>query len=602
MNIKILDKYIADKIAAGEVIERPLSIVKELVENSIDANADFITIEIRNGGKTYIRVSDNGDGIHSSDVTTAFHHHATGKIKTLDDLNCIETLGFRGEALSSIAAISRISIFTRTEEEILGTKVIIHAGKEVYHDSIGINKGTSIIVEDVFYNTPARRKFMRSDGAESSAIIDFIERIAIFYSNIKFRMINNGKDIFNTDGLSNVKNTIENIYPYKEYKSLLRIDSDNFSKEIKVSGYISDPMTTKKTRKSQIVFVNGRIVTSKTVDKGIEKGYGDRVFAGFPIAIIFIQISPKLIDVNIHPGKREIKFIDDSGIINCISYAINSSMKLEQSIPTISLKIEEKLKDKINEPEFKGLDYQLDLKSFLKDKREKEVSETREINNEDKAFSDFIDLKEDLNPLINKLEFSNLNIVGYLFNTYIITSIDDSVYIIDQHAAHERINYEKFIKSYNQKENIPQEILTPFTITVSGSVYNGDDKWKDIIRRLGFRFEDFGERTYIFRGIPKFMSLDEARLFASSFIDEMSIDINSYYNTSENELNTSIINKLIMKSCKMSVKGGDKLSIIEIQELIHEMSKCINPYSCPHGRPTMIKTSKSEIEKAFKRR
>ena len=323
MNIKILDKYIADKIAAGEVIERPLSIVKELVENSIDANADFITIEIRNGGKTYIRVSDNGDGIHSSDVTTAFQHHATGKIRTLDDLNCIETLGFRGEALSSIAAISRISIFTRTEEEILGTKVIIHAGKEVYHDSIGINKGTSIIVEDVFYNTPARRKFMRSDGAESSAIIDFIERIAIFYSNIKFRMINNGKDIFNTDGLSNVKNTIENIYPYKEYKNLLRIDSGNFSKEIKVSGYISDPMTTKKTRKSQIVFVNGRIVTSKTVDKGIEKGYGDRVFAGFPIAIIFIQISPNLIDVNIHPGKREIKFIDDSGIINCISYAIN---------------------------------------------------------------------------------------------------------------------------------------------------------------------------------------------------------------------------------------------------------------------------------------
>ena len=602
MKIKILDKYIADKIAAGEVIERPISIVKELVENSIDAGATFITVEIKNGGKTFIRVSDNGEGIQSSDVTTAFYHHATGKIKTLDDLNRIETLGFRGEALSSIAAISRVSIFTRTCDEILGTKVVIHAGKEIYHDSIGINKGTSIIVEDVFYNTPARRKFMRSDGAEASAIIDFIERIAIFYSDIKFRMINNGKDIFHTDGDSNVVKTIENVYPYPEYKDLIKIDSGDFSKEVKVFGYTSDPMTTKKTRKSQITFVNGRIVTSKTVDKGIEKGYGDRVFAGFPITIIFIQISPSLIDVNIHPGKREIKFIDESLIVNCISHAINSSMKLEQSIPNISLHIENKLKDQINDKASYESDYQVDLKSFLKKKREDETQEIKESKEISQVEKQSINISEYLNPPIDKLEFDNLNIVGYLFNTYIITSMDENIYVIDQHAAHERINYEKFIKLYNSGDNIPQKILTPFTISVTGSIYNGDDKWKQILGSLGFDFEDFGDKTYVFRGIPKFMSLEEARKFVSSFIDEISVDMHLENSSSDNLSNTGVIDKLIMKSCKMSVKGGDKLSIIEMKDLIHEMSNCINPYSCPHGRPTMIKMNRYDIERAFKRR
>lgn len=636
MKIKVLDKFIADKIAAGEVIERPLSIVKELVENSIDANSTRITVELKNGGKTYIRVTDNGIGIPSEDVSTAFLRHATGKISNLEDLDKVETLGFRGEALASIAAVSRVTIFTKTKDEILGTKVILHAGKEVYHDAIGVSNGTSFVVEDVFYNTPARRKFMKSDGAEASSIIDFVERMALFYSNISFRLINNGKDVFKTSGNSDVRATIESVYPIPEFKGLIEVNSDknitnNFG--IKVKGYISNPATTKKTRKYQIAFVNGRIVSSKIIDNAIDKGYGDRVFTGFPIAILFIEINPELIDVNIHPSKKEIKFLYEKSLIDVVSEAISSSMELEKSVPelTISTKVNAETPggysfDRDNAdvnilPDTdKGIDYQLDLKNFLQSKREEECSvvsenklnkfENKHENNHVKQENsnifrnrdEFIKIEESGDGELNKLDFENLNVTGYLFNTYIITSYDDCVYVIDQHAAHERINYERLIKSYNEEAHIAQPIITPFTITVPSSVYNGDTVWKTTLERLGFEFEDFGNKTYKFRGIPSYMSVSEARSFVQTFLDELDVECQLDLSKNGSTLNRGVVDKLIMKSCKMSVKGGDKLSILEIKELIREMGKCINPFSCPHGRPTIIKISKYEIERAFKRK
>lgn len=604
MTINILDKNIADKIAAGEVIERPVSIVKELVENSIDANASQITIEIKNGGKSFIRITDNGDGIPQDEVSIAFYRHATGKISSLDDLNNIHTLGFRGEALTSIAAISRLTILTKTNDEILGTKLILHAGKEIYHDSIGINKGTSIIVQDIFYNTPARRKFMKSDGAEAAAIIDFLEKIALYYSNIRFRLINNGRDIFNTAGDSNIKNTIENIYPFKEYKDMIKVDFHDYLSNISINGYISDPMSTKKTRKSQITFVNGRIVSSKIIDKGIDNGYGDRVFKGFPVTILFINISPDLIDINIHPSKKEIKFINESDIINLLSKAISSSMRDEKSIPKISIYDK---KDNERE-EAKTLDYQLDIKNYLKEKRNaslkeegrKDLEELKEDINYNNI-DNIIQIKKDLNNSFNSLDFNDLKIAGYIFKTYIITNAGDNLYIIDQHAAHERINYERLVEAYNKKTQSPQSILTPFSIEVSSSIYEREDIWSKILKKLGFDFDDFGDRTFIFRGIPKYMNIEEARLFVQTFIDELDEEfLNRYENL--NFLNSRVIDKLIMKSCKKSVKGGDKLSIMEMQELIDDMSKCDNPFSCPHGRPTMIKINKNDVEKIFKRK
>lgn len=604
MTINILDKNISDKIAAGEVIERPVSIVKELVENSIDANASQITIEIKNGGKSFIRITDNGDGIPQDEVSLAFYRHATGKIRSLDDLNNIHTLGFRGEALTSIAAISRLTILTKTNDEILGTKLILHAGKEIYHDSIGINKGTSIIVQDIFYNTPARRKFMKSDGAEAAAIIDFLEKIALYYSNIKFRLINNGRDIFNTAGDSNLKNTIENIYPFKEYKDMIKVDFHDYLSNININGYISDPMSTKKTRKSQITFVNGRIVSSKIIDKGIDNGYGDRVFKGFPVTILFINISPDLIDINIHPSKKEINFINENDIINILAKAISSSMKAEKSIPKISI-----YDKKDNErKEVKTLDYQLDIKNYLKEKRKvslreegrKDLEELKEDINYNNI-DNIIQIKKDLNNLFNSLDFNDLKIAGYIFKTYIITNAGDNLYIIDQHAAHERINYERLVEAYNKKTQSPQSILTPFSIEVSSSIYEREEIWSKILKKLGFDFDDFGDRTFIFRGIPKYMNIEEARLFVQTFIDELDEEfLNRYENL--NFLNSRVIDKLIMKSCKKSVKGGDKLSIMEMQELIDDMSKCDNPFSCPHGRPTMIKINKNDVEKIFKRK
>lgn len=627
MAINILDKNISDKIAAGEVIERPVSIVKELVENSIDANASQITIEIKNGGKSFIRITDNGDGIAKDEVSIAFYRHATGKIRSLADLDNIHTLGFRGEALTSIAAISRLTILTKTNDEILGTKIILHAGKEIYHDSIGINKGTSIIVQDIFYNTPARRKFMKSDGAEAAAIIDFLEKIALYYSNIKFRLINNGRDIFNTSGDSNIKNTIENIYPFKEYKDMIKVNFHDYSSNISINGYISDPMSTKKTRKSQITFVNGRIVSSKIIDKGIDNGYGDRVFKGFPITILFINISPDLIDINIHPSKKEIKFINESDIINLLSKAISTSMRDEKSIPKISIYDK---KDNERE-EAKSLDYQLDIKNYLKEKRDASLREEEKIdleeskedvniwykqkdlidniNNSDDIdnvkdnnnIDNIIRIKKDLNNSFNSLDFNDLRVEGYIFKTYIITSLGDNLYIIDQHAAHERINYERLIEAYNKKTQSPQNILTPFSIEVSVSIYEREDIWSKILKKLGFDFDDFGDRTFIFRGIPKYMNIEEARLFVQTFIDELDEEFLNRYETLD-ILNNMVIDKLIMKSCKKSVKAGDKLSIMEMQELIDNMNKCDNPFSCPHGRPTMIKISKNDVEKIFKRK
>lgn len=604
MTINILDKNIADKIAAGEVIERPVSIVKELVENSIDANASQITIEIKNGGKSFIRITDNGDGIAKDEVSLAFYRHATGKIRSLDDLNNIHTLGFRGEALTSIAAISRLTILTKTNDEILGTKLILHAGKEIYHDSIGINKGTTIIVQDIFYNTPARRKFMKSDGAEAAAIIDFLEKIALYYSNIKFRLINNGRDIFNTAGDSNLKNTIENIYPFKEYKDMIKVDFHDYLSNISINGYISDPMSTKKTRKSQITFVNGRIVSSKIIEKGIDNGYEDRVFKGFPVTILFINISAGLIDINIHPSKKEIKFINGNDIINVLAQAISRSMRAEKSIPKISI-----YDKKVNEKEEgKTLDYQLDIKNYLKEKRKvslkeegrKDLEESKEDINYNNI-DNIIQTKKDLNNSFNSLDFNNLKVEGYIFKTYIITNAGDNLYIIDQHAAHERINYERLVEAYNKKTQSPQSILTPFSIEVSSSIYEREDIWSKILKKLGFDFDDFGDRTFIFRGIPKYMNIEEARLFVQTFIDELDEEIlNRYENL--NFLNSRVIDKLIMKSCKKSVKGGDKLSIMEMQELIDDMGKCDNPFSCPHGRPTMIKINKNDVEKIFKRK
>lgn len=602
--IKVLDSFIADKIAAGEVIERPVSIVKELVENSIDAGASSIIVEIKNGGKSYIRVTDDGCGIPCSEVPVAFLRHATSKISGISDLDSISSLGFRGEALASIAAVSRLTIVTKTVEEACGVKMLMHGGQEISTESVGANVGTTIVVEDVFYNTPARRKFMGSDAREAAVIIELIEHYAICYDGIKFRLINNGNTVFTTNGDTDKLNAIITVYPTREYSDLIPINSDM------VSGYISNPGVTRNSRRGQLFFVNGRLVNSPVIEKAIEKGYGDRIFSGYPIAILFINVDPSTIDVNIHPGKREINFLKKDEIINAIADAINAVMDSSNSVVHVEkhLKASDRATDEttifndtsdastIDTTENAKLDKKLDKKRIepLLDIKEYLGSLDRPVNDteSDSKVHEDSEFDKHYSNRVRPFEFSELEYKGYVFNAYIIMQARDNLYILDQHAAHERIFYEQFTDNYLSKEQIPQPMIAPIIINVSADDYCKERDWMHFLRTMGYDIDDFGPNTFIIKGIPEYMTTGEAEGFARTYID----NIGDFSN------NKTVIDKLIMKSCKSAVKANERLSEMEIAELLRRLSECRNPFSCPHGRPTFIRVSKYDIERSFKRK
>ncbi|WP_456152812.1 DNA mismatch repair endonuclease MutL [Mogibacterium sp.] len=650
--IRILDEFIADKIAAGEVIERPLSIVKELIENSIDAGSSQIVIEIKNGGKSYIRVTDNGSGIVSDEIELAFERHATGKISKLSDLDHINTLGFRGEALASITAISRLTVYSKTADSELGTKLKMQGGTTVSIEKTGMNTGTTMVVEDVFYNIPARRKFMKSDAAEATVIIDMIQKIAIYYSHIAFRLINNKQTVIATPGTGDILTTIQSIYP--SYRELIEIDGDY------VHGFISDPGSTKSNKRGQIFFVNGRYISSSTIEKGIIKGYGDRIFSGHPICILFLEVNPETIDVNIHPNKKEIKFLHEEDIVKDIENAIKRVINTENTIPSaMGLRSEGTSDTKAssavdittsNAERLSSETYQdnslksassanekstqVDIKSFLASKtRVSDItdvytpgglaesaqnstdtdsekggffeeanhnnnasnSNNNDVKINDKAKDNAIIEKQIAikAPNIQAFDFDSLVYKGYLFDTYIIMQSTDIAYLIDQHAAHERIMYERFITMYNDSEHVSQPMLMPFSIETSSDVYADERFWMDDLSRLGFDIDDFGNNTFIVRGIPTYMDRGEAEIFLHTYIEDPE--------SRSDRGNTTVIDKLIMRSCKAAVKGNNKLSTMEIEELIRQLSNCVNPFSCPHGRPTFIRFTLSEISRAFKR-
>ena len=646
--IRILDEFIADKIAAGEVIERPLSIVKELIENSIDAGSSQIVIEIKNGGKSYIRVTDNGSGIVSDEIELAFERHATGKISKLSDLDHINTLGFRGEALASITAISRITVYSKTADSEMGTKLKMQGGTTVSIEKTGMNTGTTMVVEDVFYNTPARRKFMKSDAAEATVIIDMIQKIAIYYSHIAFRLINNKQTIIATPGTGDMLTTIQSIYP--SYRELIEIDGDY------VHGFISDPGSTKSNKRGQIFFVNGRYISSSTIEKGIIKGYGDRIFSGHPICILFIEVNPETIDVNIHPNKKEIKFLHEEDIVKDIENAIKRVINSENTIPSamglrsegtfdtkassavdITASNAERLSSETYQDNSLKSDEkkstQVNIKSFLASKtRVSDITDTytpdglaestqnctdtdsvkggfeeaNHNNNPSNANNNDVKINDNAKdnaiikkqiaikaPNVQTFDFDSLVYKGYLFDTYIIMQSTDIAYLIDQHAAHERIMYERFITVYNNSEHVSQPMLMPFSIETSSDVYAAERFWMDDLARLGFDIDDFGNNTFIVRGIPTYMDRGEAELFIHTYIEDPE--------SRSDRGNTTVIDKLIMRSCKAAVKGNNKLSTMEIEELIKQLSNCVNPFSCPHGRPTFIRFTLSEISHAFKR-
>lgn len=631
--IKVLDKNVADKIAAGEVIERPVSIVKELVENAIDSGGDSIVVEIKNGGKSYIRVTDNGCGIPADQVETAFLRHATSKIETAKDLDAILTLGFRGEALASIAAVTHTELITKTKEAKMGTKLLIHGSEVLSNAGTGCPDGTTIVVTDLFYNTPARQKFLKSDAAESGQIIDFMSQIALAYPNIKFRFINNGNIMFSTIGNGDVKAAILAVYKMKEYQDLVAVDySDD---KTRVTGYISRPSLSRTNRRNQIFFVNGRVVSSKVIDRGVTLGYKERLFDGrHPICFLFIDTDPGRLDVNIHPNKREVRFDHEEEIVQLVADAIKTALGTKAAVVEVKniFKTESSKEEKAKVQEQK----QVDIKSILSTKRElrpsKEASIVHEKTTEyhapaqsaaptrpasstlkpeilppkknDKTAPTPVVLKSQqtmqTKPLIQvdaaslqPFDFADLKLTGVVFDTYITAVDGESFYLIDQHAAHERVFYEKLVGEYLAEDKLRQPILTPIMVEVPLAVKENEYDWMDSLTEMGFLIHNFGQNTYIIKEIPTFMGISEAEDFVNTFIDQVS--------EGTKLANTIVINKLITKSCKSAVKAHDRLSMEEMKALMDQLAACKNPFSCPHGRPTFIRMTKYQIEKMFKR-
>lgn len=610
--IHLLEKEVADKIAAGEVIDKPLSVVKELVENSIDAGATMITVEIKKGGKHYIRVTDNGCGIDADETELAFMRHATSKITRAADLESLETLGFRGEALASIAAVSRTEIITKTPEARMGVKLLIEGSCPLQTETIGCPDGTTIVVRDLFYNTPARKKFMNSDAAESSAIIEFLSHIALAYVNLRMRVINNGTMLFSTQGRGDRYRNILTVYSKEIGVNLIPFHAEQ--DYLKLDGYISGPGITRPNRKHQIFFVNGRIVDSQVIQQGISQAYADRLFEGrFPITFLFLQTRADTLEVNIHPNKRMVRFHDKHFVMEFIRDALREALLSREAIPSVNQEAFFKMPVTKKASDFEPVsgsacirkEEQEDIKKLLLTLR-KEADQKNDTMQEEKAVytcttehstisdssgsSQKVHASEKTPP---PFDFNELSIRGAVFGTYIIATDADNFYLIDQHAAHERVFFEHFMAQYKKEDKHRQHLMIPFTLDVSYSTAELREDWMKLLGQMGFSLEVFGPKTYIIKEIPLFMDMSEAKRFLSDFMDRPL--------EGDRPENTPAVETLIMRSCKSAVKAHDYLKDAEIQRLIEDLGQCENPFSCPHGRPTFIKITQHQIERMFKR-
>lgn len=626
--IHILEKDVADKIAAGEVVDKPLSVVKELVENAIDAGASSITVEIQKGGKTYIRVTDNGCGIEADQVELAFMRHATSKISRAADLQTLTTLGFRGEALASIAAVSRTEIITKTSAEKTGVKLLIEGSLVSEREATGCPDGTTIVVRDLFYNMPARKEFLGSDGAESRVIIEFLSQIALAYVNLKLRVINNGTMLFSTPGKGDRYRTILTVYDKSICGNLIPVKAER--DYLTLEGYISGPGESRANRKQQIFFVNGRIVDSAVLQKGVAQAYRDKLFEGrFPIAFLFLHCRPDTLEVNIHPHKRQVRFSDEEFVSEFVKTTLRQALLSGEAIPPVRKEDLFKRTEPQNPPASEdpalpdnsrrqteaeaapqrapsAEEEQVDIKKLLSNLRKERQQEPMELKETVQPYTKNAEQgvktqKEDAQALSSRTEektpppfdFDELHIKGTLFGTYIMAADETCFYLIDQHAAHERIFFEQLMAQYRREEKYRQPIMTPITLNVPYSISPQQDEWLRTLEQIGFLAEEFGPKSYAVREIPMFMGLEEAERFLADFADSLA--------AGEKLHASPVADKIIMRSCKSAVKAHDYLKDSEIQRLIDDLKKCENPFSCPHGRPTFIKMTQRRIEELFKR-
>ena len=639
--IQLLDQKTIDNIAAGEVIERPASVVKELVENAVDAKANAVTVEIKDGGMTLIRVTDNGIGIPKDQVKTAFLRHATSKIRSVEDLLSVSSLGFRGEALSSISAVAQVELVTKTAESFSGVSYKIYGGEEEAFEDIGAPDGTTFLVKNLFYNTPARRKFLKSATTEAGYVEQMMVHIALSHPEISFKFIHNNKNKIYTSGNGKVKDIIYHIYGRDVAGALIPLEAQN--EDVKVTGFVAKPYVSRGNRNYESYFINGRYIKSSIIYKAIEEGY--RTFTmkhRYPFVCLDFKIAQELLDVNVHPTKMEIRFRNGREIYELVVDAVRAALlqkdlvqdvlretpkkkelpkakevkkpepfevnrrkeeiqkvnrrkeevqKVDQQGQGVQQQVEKpahpvKKTPTVSEPSkntkkpiYAGLNYNTQKKEFPQYKT-------------DELSSNQMTLRED--PVFSVQARPDRKILGQLFKTYWLIEYEDQLFIMDQHAAHEKVNYERLMKNFKEKEIYSQRLEPPMVVTVSMTEAEALTRYKDAFAGLGFTIESFGGNEYCIREVPaNLYGIGERDLFME-LLDAVSQE--------NGTLDTEVIaSKIATMACKMSIKGNQRVSLMEVEHLLDELMKLENPYQCPHGRPTIIKMSKYEIDKKFKR-
>lgn len=648
--IALLSQETIDKIAAGEVIERPSSVVKELVENAIDAGSTAITVEIKEGGISFIRITDNGSGIESSEVSLAFLRHSTSKIRSAEDLLCVHSLGFRGEALSSIAAIARVELITKTADALTGTRYLIEGSKEISQEEIGAPDGTTFLVRDLFYNTPARRKFLKTAQTEGTYISDMLEKLALSHPDISFKYINNNQTRLHTSGNGNCKDLIYHIYGREIASSLLEVNfkCDYFA----LNGFIGKPSINRGNRNYENYFINGRYIKSTLLSKAIEEAYKSFLMQHqYPFTVLYFTFEGETLDVNVHPTKMELRFGNNQEIYKELCDALYAVLSHRELIPEVPVteekkqKIEHVYKDPIPEPFEKRrineirsaatavvkepvasygnqalskssasipVIKQPDMTSdphpgviavqpnpkfeqpINKAAEPVKVIDKQPIAQQQMQNPTQVTLESISSDFLTKDAKKKHRIIGQLFKTYWLIEYEDKLYIIDQHAAHEKVLFERTMARLNQKEYTSQTISPPIVLSLDAKEQEMLEKYLPQIEKLGYEIENFGGREYMISAVPdNLFHIDMKDLFISMLDD--------FSDISGRATPDLILEKVATMSCKAAVKGNDALSLPEIDALIEELLTLENPFNCPHGRPTIISMSKYEIEKKFKR-
>ena len=578
--INILSEDLINKIAAGEVIERPASVVKELVENSLDSEATEIKVEIKDSGKEMIRITDNGSGMDETDATNCIIRHSTSKLNSVEDLFKINTLGFRGEALASIAAVSQLSIITKQNQGIEGFNLVVEAGEVVSSGILAADKGTTIDVRNLFFNTPARKKFLKTDSVELRHIVEVIIRYALINPEISFVLTHEGHQLVNSPKVGNLQNNIASIYGIRIAKELLEVNY--FQDGIRVKGYVAKPHQARNDKTQQAIYVNSRWVKSEEISRGIYEAFHSLLFHGkHPIFVLNIELDPEKIDVNVHPQKTEIKFEQKKVIFDVVYTAVKECLEKNNLIPVMDIQAEQQLIFGTSPKEIKKVKYPMEKseQTFL----EKEEYATPEEE---------VIIPEQWKQELVSEKIPPLRVLGQVSKTFFVAETSGGVMFIDQHVVQERILYERFMDELMNKKVSTQSLLRGEMIdfTPSELILVKDNLSQ--LDNLGFQLENFGESTYLLKTIPSVFGRLQPKELLYEIIDNL--DKNKL-----EEIQEEIITRM---ACRASIKAGDIVTVHEIQKLINELANCKLPYTCPHGRSIMIKVTFEELEKKFKRK